>query len=377
MSQVQQQQQPQQQQQQPPQQSPQSQQQQPQQEYRKSSGPYNQQGEYPGFGGVESNQLIRLAPRPGEKIVRRLGVYVVGAEGVPPREGKIQAVMAEVSCAGKSYTTSAVKDLSPRWNSLYRFSLRNGCVRENILRETSPGTLLISVWIRSFKNKLVGSATVDIGALPLETVVEQTLVLNPNGVSQHQQQHQKQQQPQNGGTNKCTVRVRLHVGTLVYEARGLSAVRIIDPIFDYPYLDKKDEVVPFKPGDIILYNFPGHISAAAKLRTGMQWSHCGIVALLPKKWCGRQSLSIIEFSRNLELFRDMYAEWPLHNGVVIYNLEERLHGVPGTEVWHLPLKAKYFDDVYARNLRNWALEIHDNCKNTVTNHPLNEQKINK
>lgn len=309
------------------------------------------------FSGVENNQLIRLEVHPSEKLARHLGVYIIDAAGVPLKEGKVQPFVAEVSYNNKSYTTHSVKDINPKWESMYRFPIKEARKYKNILNEPPTGTVTFKVWMKSsLKSKLIGTATVDLKTLPLETVVEQTLTL-----SLPDDNRKKGASIVNTAASDCTLNVRMHVSTLEYTSRNHSPVRITDPIFDYPYSDRKDEVTPFKPGDIILFNMPGTVSSVVKLHTGMQWSHCGMVAMLPKKWCGKQSLCIVEFSQNLECFNDIYAEFPLHNGMVIYDLEERLHGCPGTEIWHMPMKAKYSYDDYTRALRNWVLETHNDC----------------
>lgn len=312
------------------------------------------------FSSVDNNQLIRLKIAQSEKLIRRLGVYVLDASNMPLKDGKAQSFVVEVSYNGKTCTTHPVKDINPKWNCMYRFSIREIRKFDNVLSDPSSGIFTFKILMKSsLKNKLIGTSTLDISTLPLETVVEQRLKIN---LSDDAKKKQSESITINASSNECVLNIRLYLSTLPSGPRNLSPVRITDPIFDYPYRDKKDEVVPFKPGDIILYNLPGPVGSAMKLRTGMQWSSCGIVASLPRKWCGKFSLCVIEFSQNLERFNDMYAECPLQNGIMIYNLKERIHGAPGTEIWHLPIKAKYCSDEYTRALRNWALESHKDCK---------------
>jgi hypothetical protein len=82
---------------------------------------------------------------------------------------------------------------------------------------------------------------------------------------------------------------------------------------------------------------------------------------LPNKYTGKMKWYVLEMTRNLQRFNDAFKDVPVH-GFSLFRLYERLHGVPGANVWWVPLKEELPADP-KQNMIDWIKQVHsDNLK---------------
>jgi len=111
-----------------------------------------------------------------------------------------------------------------------------------------------------------------------------------------------------------------------------------------------------KTGDLLLYTETGLLSTMAKLSRNSIHNRAGIVMKMPNKYTHKEELFVFEVTRNTEKYADVWNEQS-QAGLNIFRLWERVHHVPGFDVFWCPLKQPLqFDQ--ANNLIDWIHKIH-------------------
>jgi hypothetical protein len=113
----------------------------------------------------------------------------------------------------------------------------------------------------------------------------------------------------------------------------------------------------FDTGDLIVYNERGLMPSLTKLTSNSDYSRVGIVLKLANKWTQEQELYVAEVTRNIDKFQDAYRE-NASNGISLFRLFERLHGIYANAIWYAELKEKLSDD-QREKLTEWVWKVHD------------------
>jgi phosphatidylinositol phospholipase C delta len=117
----------------------------------------------------------------------------------------------------------------------------------------------------------------------------------------------------------------------------------------------------FKTGDLISYSAPGILSSITKLVTNAPFSQVGLILKLPNKYTHQEELYLLEVTRNIDQFVDVFTE-EKNSGVNIFRLIERLHQFPGHAIWWSPLN-RPSDDVNTKAMLEWLWNVYKNGKN--------------
>lgn len=142
------------------------------------------------------------------------------------------------------------------------------------------------------------------------------------------------------------------------------------PDTPYTYLyPSKNFLDKVKAGDVILYSGFGPLSVFMQLYTCTPFSNIGIVVSLPNKWLKKEELYILELTQNLEAFPCAFADRPIHGIPALYRLEERIHGIYGTEIWWSVLR-QHLEANEKTRLAAFVMEIYKEYVNT----PVDERK---
>lgn len=297
-----------------------------------------------------NTEITRLNPVNTDTVVRYLNVFVIGVEGTPEADKKDPTYKIDVSVGGKTLETTKSKDLS--WYEVFRFRLMREPVEDHI-GTRSRDTVFFTLRDESH----VFTRSVGVIAFGLEDIHPESMTEITKGF---QLTDKKGKVINESESDSLKLKFRINIESLPYENRHLAAKPLSLPSsisVVYP-----DNNVTFKPGDIILYNLPGPLSSFIKVRYGTPWSHAGIVVGLPNKWTGEYQLYVLEYTRNIEGFFDTYSEQFLTDGPLLFKLEERIYGAPGTEVWLMPIKSEVCYPDSASRLAAWASTIRDKCK---------------
>lgn len=299
-----------------------------------------------------NTEITRLNPVNADTVIRYLNVFVVGVEGTPEADKKEPSYKIEVSVDGKTLETAKSKDLT--WYEVFRFRLMREPVESHI-ETRSRDTIFFTLKDESH----VFTRTVGVIAFGLEDILPESMIEITKGF---QLTDKKGKVIDENESDSLKLKFRVNIESLPYENRHLAAKPLQLPSsmsVVYP-----ENNVTFKPGDVILYNLPGPLGSLIKVKNGTAWSHCGLVVGLPNKWTGEYQLYVLEYTRNIEGFFDIYSEEFLTNGPMLFKLEERIYGAPGTEVWLMPIKNEVCYPDSASKLAAWVNTIRDKCKYT-------------
>eukprot|EP01126_Amoeba_proteus_P058332 TRINITY_DN7517_c0_g1_i1.p1 TRINITY_DN7517_c0_g1~~TRINITY_DN7517_c0_g1_i1.p1 ORF type:complete len:404 (+),score=59.64 TRINITY_DN7517_c0_g1_i1:95-1306(+) len=130
-----------------------------------------------------------------------------------------------------------------------------------------------------------------------------------------------------------------------------------------------------KTGDLLLYNEVGLLSTMCKLSCKSIHNRAGLVLKMPNKYTQSEELFVFEVTRNSEGYADAWDE-KSHSGLNIFRLWERVHHVPGHDVFWCPLgKPLSFDAT--SNLIDWIHKVHS-AKIDVTSYyqPISKTCVN-
>ena len=244
------------------------------------------------------------------------------------------------------------RTVQPRWRDVFLFEIPREAPNET---KKSAGrlydpVLVAQVMDNSLRDRKIGTVQVALGDVMEDVMTE---------VYKDIVKEDKSRDRQPGQDDKRSVVVvgRLRLYLILTGQPNVPAAPppapVIRTLLEFPY---NPDMTQFCPGDIILYSTAGPFSALARVLSGAQWSHCGIVVSVPNKWTLEPELCVVEFGANRENFIDLYNERPIHCGPMVFRLAERIHGFHGTEAWLLPLKERLSDEA-AHNLSDWALSL--------------------
>eukprot|EP00007_Cunea_sp_BSH-02190019_P001506 CAMPEP_0174248860 /NCGR_PEP_ID=MMETSP0417-20130205/43290_1 /TAXON_ID=242541 /ORGANISM="Mayorella sp, Strain BSH-02190019" /LENGTH=600 /DNA_ID=CAMNT_0015328727 /DNA_START=92 /DNA_END=1894 /DNA_ORIENTATION=+ len=125
---------------------------------------------------------------------------------------------------------------------------------------------------------------------------------------------------------------------------------------EYSYFYKR-YMHKFDTGDLIVYDERGLLPALTKLTSNSDYSRVGIVLKLANKWTQEQELYVAEVTRNIDKFQDAYRE-NASNGISVFRLFERIHGIYANAIWYAELKEKLGDE-QRQKLTEWMWKVHD------------------
>jgi predicted Ser/Thr protein kinase len=117
----------------------------------------------------------------------------------------------------------------------------------------------------------------------------------------------------------------------------------------------------FKTGDLITYNAVGILSSITKLVTNAPFSQVGLILNLPNKYTKKEELYVLEVTRNIDKFVDVFTE-EKDSGVCIFRLIERLHQFPGHAIWWSPLN-RPSEEKKVNEMLSWLWDVYKNGKN--------------
>lgn len=285
-----------------------------------------------------------------ESVVRYLTVFVISAEGIPESDKKNPSYTVEVALGEKKQETNPSKDLT--WNEVFRFPVPWETT-ENFLTTRSRDKVRFTLKEKTHVfTRIVGTLDKDLEDLLPEVMTE---------LSEGIFYTDKKGRPASDTPSQTAkISFRMVLESLPLEDRHLAAKPLTLPkdlVVVYPTIDG----IAFKPGDVLLYNMPGPVASLIKAKYGIIWSHCGLVVELPNKWTGEHQLYVLEYTRNVEGFFDRYSEEFLRCGPMLYRLEERIYGAPGTEIWLMPLKDSIVKPDSNAKLASWVTDLRSTC----------------
>jgi len=169
-------------------------------------------------------------------------------------------------------------------------------------------------------------------------------------------------------TNKAELtKTKGKKGTKKYQEQSTGLVHLIMYLSESPetigrppenqYFYYEPYKFKLKTGDLILYSEIGLLATMCKLSRNSIHSRAGIVMKMPNKYTKNEELFVFEVTRNSEGYADAWNE-KSRSGLNIFRLWERIHHVPGHDVFWCPLKEPLQGDM-TENMIDWIHKVHD------------------
>lgn len=297
-----------------------------------------------------NTDITRMMPVHPNEVVRHVSVLVVNVEGDLESDKDAPAYSVEVSVCNKSQETE--KSKTKEWNDVFRFELTREPIENHITTRSRDFITFVLKDLSHFKTRIIGKVK-----FCLEDVMPESLTEITKGFCLT---NKKGKEIDDKESDSIKITFRVNIESLPHEDRHLAAGPLSVPsnlCVTYPDLH-----VTFKAGDVILYSMPGPLGSLLKLKYNTAWSHCGIVVELPNKWTGEPQLYVLEYTRNVERFFDSYSEMVLENGPLLFKLEERIYGAPGTEIWVMPLKESVVKHDTVAEISSYVVKLREKCK---------------
>lgn len=123
--------------------------------------------------------------------------------------------------------------------------------------------------------------------------------------------------------------------------------------FHYDGLKKK-----LKTGDLIVFHENGILGTFVNIATNTYFSRIGMVMKSRNKYTEKEKLYLVELTKNPQKFIDDFKDAPIE-GLSIFRIWERIHGISGGAIWLVQLKDELDKDP-KENMVDWIMSVHNN-----------------
>lgn len=124
-------------------------------------------------------------------------------------------------------------------------------------------------------------------------------------------------------------------------------------VFHYEKIKKE-----LKTGDLIVFHEDGVLGTFVNIITNSYFSRIGMVIKSYNKYTEKEKLYLVELTKNPQKFIDDFKDTPVE-GLNLFRLWERIHGISGGAIWWVPLKVELDKDP-KENMVDWIKTVHNN-----------------